>query len=105
MTEAVRAPTQEVRISRGATRNVPLVEAAAELGVAVVASATLMQGQLARGLPDQLRAALPHLETDAQRAIAFSRALPGVAAALVGMKRVEHVEENLGAAREVRRAP
>ena len=99
MTEAVRAPTQEVRISRGATRNVPLVEAAAELGVAVVASATLMQGQLTRGLPDQLRDALPHLATDAQRAIAFSRALPGVAAALVGMKRVEHVEENLGAAR------
>jgi aryl-alcohol dehydrogenase-like predicted oxidoreductase len=99
MTEAVRAPTQEVRVSRGATRNVPLVEAAAEFGLAVVGSATLMQGQLARGLPEQLRAALPHLETDAQCAIAFSLALPGVTTALVGMKSEGHVEENLLAGR------
>ena len=99
MPEAVRTPTQEVRVSRGATRNVPLAEAAAELGVAVVASATLMQGQLTRGLPEQLRVALPRLETDAQRAIAFSRALPGVTSALVGMRRGEHVEENVGAAK------
>ena len=95
MTEAVRAPTQEVRVSRGATRNVPLVEAAAEFGLAVVGSATLMQGQLAHGLPAQLREALPHLDTDAQRAIAFSLALPGVTAALVGMKSEGHVTENL----------
>jgi aryl-alcohol dehydrogenase-like predicted oxidoreductase len=95
MTEAVRVPTQEVRVSRGATRNVPLVEAAAEFGLAVIGSATLMQGQLTHGLPDQLRDALPHLDTDAQRAIAFSLALPGVAAALVGMRSEEHVRENL----------
>jgi aryl-alcohol dehydrogenase-like predicted oxidoreductase len=95
MPEVVRSATQELRVSRGATRTVPLLEAAAELGIAVVGCATLMQGQLAQGLPEQLRAAFPGLATDAQRAIAFSRALPGVAAALVGMKRVEHVEENL----------
>ena len=99
MTEAVRVATQEVRISRAATHNVPLAEAAAEFGIAVVGSATLMQGQLARGLPAQLREALPHLSTDAQRAIAFSLALPGVTAALVGMRKAEHVEENLVAGR------
>ena len=99
MPEAVRVPTQEVRVSRGATRPVPLLEAAAELGVAVVASATLMQAQLARNLPEQLHAAFPGLATDAQRAIAFTRALPGVTTALVGMKSPAHVEENLGAAR------
>ncbi|MFL5577650.1 MAG: aldo/keto reductase [Gemmatimonadaceae bacterium] len=95
MPEVVRAATQELRVSLGATRTVPLLEAAAELGVAVVGCATLMQGQLAQGLPEQLRAAFPRAATDAQRAIAFSRALPGVASALVGMRRVEHLEENL----------
>ena len=35
------------------------------------------------------------LKTDAQRAIQFTRSAPGVDVALVGMKRVEHVEENL----------
>lgn len=102
MPEVVRAATQELRVSRGATRTVPLLEAAAELGVAVVGCATLMQGQLAHDLPEQLRAAFPGLATDAQRAIAFSRALPGVASALVGMKRVEHLEENLDGVRQGR---
>lgn len=97
MPEAARTPTQEVRVSRGATRPTTLLEAAAALGVTVVASATLMQAQLTRGLPAPVRAAFPGLTTDAQRAIAFSRALPGVATALVGMKSVEHLEENLGA--------
>jgi hypothetical protein len=73
-------------------------EARRPLGVAVVASAPLLQSTLARGLPPQLRDALPGLDTDAQRALAFVRALP-VAAALVGMKRTAHLEENLRAAR------
>jgi aryl-alcohol dehydrogenase-like predicted oxidoreductase len=92
MTEAVRARTQRLPGSREVT----LLEAAAELGVAVVASASLMQAQLATGLPPQLRHAFPALATDAQRALAFARALP-VAAALVGMRSPEHVEENLAA--------
>jgi aryl-alcohol dehydrogenase-like predicted oxidoreductase len=95
MTEAVRAPTQRV-----AGRDVPLLQAAAELGVAVVASATLLQSQLTANLPPPVRSAFPALTTDAQRAIAFVRSLPAVTAALVGMKSVEHLEENLGAGRE-----
>jgi aryl-alcohol dehydrogenase-like predicted oxidoreductase len=37
---------------------------------------------------------LPGLTSDAQRAIQFVRSTPGVGTALVGMKRVAHVEEN-----------
>lgn len=90
MSEAVRLPTQ-----RRGQRTVPLLQAAAELGIAVVASATLMQGQLTHALPAQLRDAFPGLRTDAQRALAFVRSLPGVTSALVGMKSAEHVEENV----------
>lgn len=75
---------------------VPLLEAAKNLGLAVFASASLLQGQVARNLPDDLRAALDGgLETDAQRALQFVRSTPGVTTALVGMSRLEHVEENL----------
>ena len=91
MTEAIRLPTQ--RLADG--RTVPLLHAAAELGIAVVASATLMQAQLTRDLPDALRDAFPDARTDAQRAHAFVRELP-IAVGLVGMRSVEHLEENLG---------
>jgi hypothetical protein len=100
MSEAVRQPTQSLPGKRkGTARVVPLLGAAAELGISVVASATLMQAQLTRDLPPQLAAAFPTLRTDAQRAIAFVRSLPGVSAALVGMKAAEHLAENLGAVR------
>ena len=105
MSEAVRQPTQLLDAGHGTgrggakrSRAVPLLEAAYELGIAVVASAPLMQAQLTRGLPAALQAAFPGLATDAQRAIAFVRTLPGVCAALVGMKSAAHLEENLGAA-------
>jgi aryl-alcohol dehydrogenase-like predicted oxidoreductase len=94
MPEAIRLPTQQL----GGRRTVTLLEAAMELGIAVIASATLMQSQLATGLPAAVREVFPKLETDAQRAIAFTRTLPGVTSALVGMKQVAHVEENVRAA-------
>ena len=89
MTEAVRVPTQCIGDDR-----VSLLEAAHRVGVAVVGSATLMQSQLARSLPDQLRSAFPGFNSDARRAIAFAQSLP-VTAALVGMKSVAHLEQNL----------
>jgi aryl-alcohol dehydrogenase-like predicted oxidoreductase len=92
MTEAVRAPTQCVGNER-----VPLLEAAGRLGISVVGSATLMQSQLARALPEQVHSAFPGYDTDARRAIAFSQSLP-VAAALVGMKSLSHLQENLAPA-------
>ena len=91
MTEAVRAPTQCLAGGRW----VPLVEAAAELGITVVASATLLQSKLATGLPQAVRDAFPGQATDAARAIAFVRGIPSVTTALVGMKSVSHLEQNL----------
>lgn len=95
MPEAVRAPTQCLPGGQW----VPLLQAAAELGMSVVASATLLQSKLAAGLPQQVRDAFPGLTTDAARAIAFVRSLPAVSVALVGMKSTDHLEQNLQAAR------
>ncbi|MFQ5663440.1 MAG: aldo/keto reductase [Terriglobia bacterium] len=77
-------------------QQVPLLEAARRLGVTVFASASILQGQMARNLPARLRALLnADLETDAQRALQFVRSTPGIGSALVGMKQLPHVEENL----------
>ena len=76
-----------------------VVESAARLGIAVVASATLMQTQVLANMPDAVQKLLPGLDTDAQRAIQFTRSTPGISIALVGMSRRAHVLENLGVAR------
>ncbi len=78
---------------------VSLLEAAEALGVTVVASASMMQGKVARDLPERVREPLGSLSTDAQTAIQFTRSTPGVTTALVGMSRRAHVEENLQLAR------
>lgn len=90
MSEAVRVSTQ--RDPRG--RLVHVLDAASELGIDIVASAPLLQGQLTRDLPAQVRELFPGT-SDAQRAAAFVRGLPNVLAAAVGMKSVAHLEENL----------
>ncbi len=76
-----------------------VLEMAAEEGITVVASATLMQARLARDLPSQFAALVPEAATDAQRAIQFTRSTPGITVALVGMGKPAHVAENLGVAR------
>jgi len=91
MPEAARDATQPLD-----GRLVTVLEAATALGLTVVASATLMQAKLAGGLPAALHAPFPRCTSDAQRAIEFVRSMPGVTTALVGMKRLEHVEENVG---------
>ena len=55
-----------------------VIEEAQRLGVSVVTSASLLQGRI----PPQV-------------AIEFVRSTPGITTALIGMSRVEHVEENL----------
>jgi aryl-alcohol dehydrogenase-like predicted oxidoreductase len=89
MTEAIRAPTQPM----GEGQLVPALQAAADLGISVIASASLMQARLTSGLPDALHEHFPSCRTDAQRAIAFVRGLAGVTSALVGMRSVAHVDE------------
>lgn len=72
-----------------------LLEAASALGVTVAASASILQGRVARNLPEEVRQPLGSLATDAQTAIQFVRSTPGITVALVGMSRRSHVEENL----------
>ena len=61
-----------------ADESLTVVEAAKRLGVTVVASASLLQGRI-----------------DPQTALEFAKAAPGITTALIGMSRIEHVEENL----------
>ncbi|PYY04223.1 MAG: aldo/keto reductase [Acidobacteria bacterium] len=75
-------------------KQVSLLTAARELGIAVIASASLLQGKLAGRLPEFVRERM-NFETDAAAAIQFARSAPGVTTALVGMSRREHVEANL----------
>src|SRR5687767_5895894 len=94
MSEAVRVSTQ--RDGRG--RLVHVIDAATELGIDLVVSAPLLQGQLTHDLPQQVRELFPG-STDAQRALAFVRTLPAVVSAAVGMKNTAHVDENLASVR------
>ena len=73
---------------------VSLLTAARELGIAVIASASLLQGKLAGKLPEFVRERMA-ANTDAEAAIQFVRSAPGITSALVGMSRKEHVEANL----------
>ena len=88
MTEALTLGNQSVR---GRDRTV--MEAASELDVTLIASASLLQGQVAKNLPGFVAEALG-LQNDAERALQFVRSSPGISVALVGMSRVEHVKAN-----------
>lgn len=72
-----------------------ILESAKALGISLVTSASIMQGQLSQNFPAQLREKFQGLETDAQRALQFVRSTPGVTSALVGMSQAKHAEENL----------
>ena len=89
MPEAYNLPNQTI-----GEHTVSVLQAAGELGTTAVASASLLQGKVARGLPDNLQQLFNQVKTDAQRAIQFVRSAPGITTALVGMSRRAHVEEN-----------
>jgi aryl-alcohol dehydrogenase-like predicted oxidoreductase len=84
-----------LRNQRVADKDLTTLEAAESLGVAVFTSASIYQGQLTHDLPEMIRDTFKGLETDGQRALQFVRSTPGVTTALVGMKQLSHVEENL----------
>jgi aryl-alcohol dehydrogenase-like predicted oxidoreductase len=90
MPEAVTRSNQFVQAGKATT-----LAAAKTLGLAVSASASLLQGQLSRGLPPIVANAFSGFATDAQRSIQFVRSTPGVDVALVGMKSVDHVRDTL----------
>src|ERR1700722_4713104 len=89
MTEAFTARNQ-------ATPNDGLrstLAAADGAGIAVCASASLLQGRLGRRLPPLVDEAFGGLASDAQRAVQFVRSTPGVTSALVGMSTAAHVRD------------
>jgi aryl-alcohol dehydrogenase-like predicted oxidoreductase len=87
--EAFAAENQQ-----GKSGSVSTLQLAHDLGIAVVASASLMQGRLAGRLPQSVREKL-NTSSDAEAAIQFARSTPGITTALIGMSRREHVEGNL----------
>lgn len=89
MPEALFFPNQKV-----GSEWMTVSDAAQKLGVTVIASGSILQGQVARGLPEAISQALGSLATDAQTGIQFVRSAPGITTALVGMSHVAHVEEN-----------
>jgi aryl-alcohol dehydrogenase-like predicted oxidoreductase len=94
MPEALTVANQQLPDRRGTA-----LRAAVGFGITVCASASLLQGRLARGLPPIMTQAFEGLTTDAQRALQFVRSAPGINVALVGMKSAEHVREMLQALR------
>jgi aryl-alcohol dehydrogenase-like predicted oxidoreductase len=76
------------------TGKMSLLSAASRLGIAVIGSATLYQGQLIHGLPEVVGRILG-LKSDAENAIQFSRSAPGLTTSLIGMGHREHVGPNL----------
>jgi aryl-alcohol dehydrogenase-like predicted oxidoreductase len=89
MPEALIRPNQVVQ-----GKTMAVVQAARALGITLVSSAALLQGQLTRNLPPYIGDALG-LKKNSEQALQFARSVPGVTTALVGMSRVEHVRANL----------
>ena len=89
MPEALTRPNQAA-----GGKMVPMVQAARDLGIHLVTSAALLQGQLTRNLPPFVQSALK-LKKESELALQFARSAPGFTTALVGMSRVEHVHSNL----------
>ncbi|HET8760306.1 MAG TPA: aldo/keto reductase [Nitrospiria bacterium] len=88
------AYTRKNQSLRGSLATV--LDAAAALNLYVMGSAALYQSRLAQDLPGEIRNRVTGFATDAQRAVQFARSTPGIGTALVGMKAVGHVDENLG---------
>jgi aryl-alcohol dehydrogenase-like predicted oxidoreductase len=89
MHEALTRPNQVV-----AGRKVSMVQAARPLGITLVTSAPLLQGQLTHDLPAYVAEALG-CSSDLERALQFARSSPGITTALVGMSSAEHARANL----------
>lgn len=95
MTEAALKPTQPFRF--GAQT---ILDAAKELGMFVMASASLMQMRLQGRIPPEYSQAFGTTGDDAATALQFTRSVPGVTTALVGMGRPAHVQANATFVRE-----
>jgi aryl-alcohol dehydrogenase-like predicted oxidoreductase len=97
MTEAALVPTQPFRFGAQTA-----LDCARELGMLVLASASLMQMRVAGQVPPEMAQAFG-TGTDAETALQFTRSVPGVTTALVGMGTPAHAKAN--AAFATARAP
>ena len=88
MPEALVRPNQSV-----GGKSVSMIQAARELGVVLIASASLLQAHLLGKVSDSIHSALG-LRDDLECALQFVRSAPGIATALVGMKQLAHVKAN-----------
>jgi aryl-alcohol dehydrogenase-like predicted oxidoreductase len=88
MTEALTMGNQKIRAKQRT-----IMEAASDLDITLIGSASLLQGQVTRNLPGFVAEAFG-LDNDAERALQFARSAPGITTALVGMSRVEHAKAN-----------
>ncbi len=77
----------------------PFLDVAQKLGVLVVASASLLQGQLTEPFPPSFQTLFGNLKKPSQGSLQFVRSCPGVVTALAGMKQKGHVRENLETAK------
>jgi aryl-alcohol dehydrogenase-like predicted oxidoreductase len=93
MGEALGLPSQFGPGSEGTA----LLDSVLGTGTAVFAIAPLVQGRVVKPveLPESLLRAFPEARTNAQRALQFVRSSTGVTSAIVGMRRDDHVTENL----------
>ena len=89
MPEALMRPNQTV-----GGKTMSMVQAARELDVTLIASASLLQSHLVGKVPAVIHDTFG-LKDDLQCALQFVRSAPGITTALVGMKRAEHVRANL----------
>lgn len=76
------------------------LDAAKELGISAMCSASILQGKLAYNVPFHIREILGNPLTDAMTSLEFVRSTPNVTTALVGMSNSTHVEENLNLAKK-----
>jgi aryl-alcohol dehydrogenase-like predicted oxidoreductase len=76
------------------SKTMAMVQAARALGIGLITSAALLQGQLSRNLPPYVGEILG-TKRDSSSALQFARSVPAVTTALVGMSRPEHVSANL----------
>jgi aryl-alcohol dehydrogenase-like predicted oxidoreductase len=89
MPEALTRPNQMID-----GKGVPMVQAARTLGISLITSAALLQGQLAKNLPAFVSSALG-VKENSTLALQFARSVPGLTTALVGMSQTAHVKKNL----------
>ncbi len=93
MGEACVRPTQVSDHGRAT-----LLEAASGAGLTVMASGSLLQGKVIGAIPPSFSELVPGARSPAQMGLQVVRSAPGLATALVGMKTLSHVSENLALA-------